>query len=311
MAQTALSQGSFRRGPSSAEAIRRSLYPYLLVAPVVLLVGAGIFYPLVYVAYISTQEYSPFYTQGQMFFTGLHNYQHLLGDSNFWGALATSGIWVLGSVGPQFLVGLGIALLLNERFPGRGVVRSLILLPWVVSGVVTGILWMWLFDGTVGVINDIMVRSGLASTPVPWAVQTSTSFFMLFVANAWRGAPFFAIMLLAALQSISGDIYEAARVDGAGRWQRFRYVTAPLIMNAVILSTLLRALWTFNYIDLIWTMTHGGPANTTRTLAMYVLDTCYRDGDFGYAAALSVGLVVVLLIFSGLYWRLNRFGYQH
>ncbi|MHB1133190.1 MAG: carbohydrate ABC transporter permease [Chloroflexota bacterium] len=275
-----------------------------------LLVGVGIFYPLIYVTYISLQEYSPFYTQGQMSFIGLQHYQRLLGDGEFWRSLVTSGIWVLGSVIPQFLIGLGIALLLNERFPGRGVIRSIILLPWVVSGVVTGILWMWLFDGTVGVINDLLVRGGLAEAPVPWAVRPDSAFFMLFVANAWRGAPFFAIMLLAALQSISPDIYEAARVDGAGRWDRFRRVTLPMIMNAVILSTLLRCIWTFNYIDLIWTMTHGGPANNTRTLAMLILDTSYRDGDFGYAAALSVGLVLVLLSFSGLYWRLNRFGYQ-
>ena len=283
--------------------------PYLLIGPVVLLVGIGVFYPVVYVVDLSLHAYSPFFSS-TMRFVGAENYRRLIGDAEFWHSLQVSAIWVAGSVIPQFLLGLGLALLLNERLFARGIIRAIVLLPWVVSGVVTGIIWLWLFDGTIGVLNDLLMKAGLILMPIPWSVQPMTTYLMLFVANAWRGSPFFAIMLLAALQSISPEVYEAAMIDGAGRWQRFRYVTLPLILNAVVISTLLRAIWTFNYVDLIWTMTQGGPVNASRTLALDIFKVAYQDGDFGFAATLAVALCVILLLFSGAYWQLNRFSNQ-
>lgn len=285
------------------------LYPQLLVAPVVILVGVGIIFPLLYLLYMSFHDYNVFYRR-VMVFNGLENYGRLLADSVFWKALRVSVTWVVGSVVPQFLVGLVMALLLNESFPGRGFVRTIILLPWVVSGVVTAILWGWMFDGTIGVINDLLMKTHFITLPVPWAARVPTTWVMVLVANTWRGAPFFAIILLAALQAISPELYEAATVDGADRWQRFRLITLPMLVNAIVLSTLLRAIWTFNFVDLIWTLTHGGPMMETQTLAVQVLQSAYTDGEFGYAAALSVSFVLILILFSALYWRLNRLGYQ-
>lgn len=288
---------------------RRHLAPYVMVAPVVVLVALGVVYPLGYIVVVSLQDYSPFRVAATRW-VGAANYLRLLADPDFWASLRAGAVWVTGSVVPQFLLGLGMALLLNERFRGRGLVRTIVLLPWVVSGVVTGIIWTWLFDGTVGVINDLLGRAGLIGAPVAWTVRPWTTWLALFVANAWRGAPFFAIVLLAALQSISPDLYEAAKIDGAGRWQRFRYVTLPLILTTVVLATLLRALWTFNFLDLIWTMTRGGPANLTRTLPLYVFDKAYTDGDFGYAATVACALCVILLAFSAVYWQLNRLAHE-
>jgi multiple sugar transport system permease protein len=285
--------------------LRRRWYPYALIGPVVLLVAAGIVYPLVYLVYLSTQDYSPFYHQ-TMTFAGLANYIKLLHDPLFWSTLQASVIWVVGSVVPQFVIGLGLALLLNEHFPGNGFARSIVLLPWAISGVITGIIWTWLFDGTVGVINDLLMRAHVVSLPIAWSVVPATTWAMVLIANTWRGAPFFAIVLLAAMQSIGPELYEAAKVDGAGRLDRFRFISFPLILNAVILSTLLRSIWTFNYVDMLWTMTHGGPVNTTRTLPIDILHTAYIDGDFGYATALSIALVCLLLVFSAVYWQLNR-----
>lgn len=280
-----------------------------MVAPVTLLVAFGVAYPLAYILFLSAHEYSPFQTRA-MRFVGTANYLSLLEDAEFWASLRAGVVWVIGSVLPQFLLGLAMALVLNERFRGRGLVRTIVLVPWVVSGVVTGIIWTWLFDGTVGVVNDLLMRAGLAAAPVAWTIQPATTWFALFVANAWRGAPFFAIVLLAALQSVGPDLYEAAKIDGAGQWQRFRYVTLPLILNTIILATLLRALWTFNFLDLIWTMTRGGPANVTRTMPLYIFDKAYTEGDFGYAATIACVLCVVLLAFSALYWQLNRLAHE-
>jgi multiple sugar transport system permease protein len=283
----------------------RKAYPYFLIAPTVLLVGMALVYPVASLLNQSFQDYS-ILRPNERSFIGLENYRAVLQDSEFWRSLQASVIWVAGSVIPQFLLGLAMALLLNEDFRGRGFVRTIILLPWVVSGLVTAIIWVWLFDGTIGVINDLLMRIDLISKPIAWKIYPATAFFMLFLANCWRGAPFFAINLLAAMQSISPEIYEACTIDGADRFQRFRYVTLPMIFGTIVFSTLLRSIWTFNFIDLIWTMTGGGPVNATRTLAIYIFDTAYRDSNFGYASALAVALCALLLLFSGLYWRLNR-----
>jgi multiple sugar transport system permease protein len=285
--------------------VSEQLLPYFCIGPTALLVAGAVIYPLGYVVVLGLFDYSP-YLGTAMRWTGAANYVAVLQDPAFWNSLWASLVWVVGSVVPQFLLGLGMALVLNESFRGRGIVRTIVLAPWAVSGVVTGVIWLWLFDGTIGVINDLLMRARLTDFPVAWGIHAETTWLMLFVANAWRGAPFFAIVLLAALQAIDPGLYEAARIDGAGRWQRFRHVTLPLILNAVVISTLLRALWTFNFIDLIWTMTRGGPIDTTKTLPIYIFDVAYQKGDFGYAAALSVVLCMLLLTFAAAYWQLNR-----
>src|SRR5687768_2500102 len=231
--------------------LRRDAFPWLLVAPVAILVAIGVLFPLIYVLILGSEDYSPYLGRPSRW-VGLASYARVFGDPSFWNALVASLIWVVGSVVPQFLLGLAMALVLNETFRGRGLVRTILLAPWAVSGVVTGFIWMWLFDGTIGVINDLLMKAGFADAPVAWGIHAATTWTMVFVANAWRGAPFFAIVILAALQSIDPALYESASIDGASRWQKFRYVTLPLIVNAIVISTLLRALWTFNFIDLIW-----------------------------------------------------------
>jgi multiple sugar transport system permease protein len=283
----------------------REALPWSFVAPVAVLVGIGVLFPLGYVLVLGSYDYSPYLGRAARF-VALGNYRAVFSDPAFWNALAASAIWVVGSVVPQFLLGLGMALVLNESFRGRGLVRTIILAPWAVSGVVTGFIWMWLFDGTIGVINDLLLKTGVVDAPVPWGIYESTTWLTVFVANAWRGAPFFAIVILAALQAIDPALYEAASIDGGTRWQKFRFVTWPLIFNAVVISTLLRALWTFNFIDLIWTMTRGGPAGATTTLPIYIFDVVYEKGQFGYGAALSVVLCLILIAFSAGYWQLNR-----
>lgn len=280
--------------------------PLLLILPSFLLIATFVVYPIIYTVTLASQEYSP-YLGGERTWVGAENYFRVLSDATFWHTLRVSVIWVAGSVCPQFLLGLAMALMLNETFRGRGIVRTIVLAPWAVSGVVTGIIWLWLFDGTIGVINAILVQIGLVNIPIAWGIDEWATWFMVLVANAWRGAPFFAITLLAALQTIDKQLYEAARVDGATTIQRFRYITLPLLVNTIVLTTLLRALWTFNFVDLIWTMTRGGPVDATKTLPIYIFDVAYQRGDFGYAAALSVALCLILLVFAALYWQLNRF----
>lgn len=304
-AATAVAGSAHRARGSLRAALVRDRFAWLLVAPVALLVGVGVLFPLGYIVVLAGYDYQP-YVGPAVRWIGVDHLAKVFADAMFWRALGATSIWVIGSVVPQFLLGLGMALVLNQVFRGRGLVRTILLAPWAVSGVVTGFIWMWLFDGTIGVINDLLMRAGIVDAPVAWGIHTGTTWAMVFVANAWRGAPFFAIVILAALQSIDGALYESASIDGATRWQKFRHVTLPLILNAIVISTLLRALWTFNFIDLIWTMTRGGPAGETTTLPIYIFDVVYQKGDFGYGAALSVVLCAILILFSAAYWQLNR-----
>ncbi|MCL4763911.1 MAG: sugar ABC transporter permease, partial [Burkholderiales bacterium] len=152
-------------------ALRREATPWAMVAPVVLLVGTGVLFPLAYIVLLGSESYSP-YLGPQREWVGLANYARVLGDAAFWNALVASVIWVVGSVVPQFLLGLGMALVLNETFRGRGLVRTIVLAPWAVSGVVTGFIWLWLFDGTIGVVNDLLVRMQVVDAPVAWGIES-------------------------------------------------------------------------------------------------------------------------------------------
>ena len=285
--------------------IPEQLFPYLLLAPVVFLVTTGVLVPIGYMVSLGFYDFSPYLARVSTW-VGVGNYVQVLADPVFWSSLRASIFWVVGSVVPQFLLGLAMALVLNQTFKGRGLVRTIVLAPWAVSGVVTGTIWLWLFDGTIGYVNDLLIRFDVIAYPVAWGIYPETAWLTVLLANAWRGAPFFAIVLLAALQAIEPQLYEAAKIDGATRWNRFRHITVPLIANAIVLTTLLRALWTFNFIDLIWMMTRGGPMDATKTLPLYIFDVAYQQGDFGYAASLSAVLCLILMGFAACYWQLHR-----
>ena len=232
----------------------------------------------------------------------------MLLDARFWAAL--QGVdhlgGRLGGAAVPDRAGDGVA---SERaVPGNGAVRTIILLPWVVSGVVTGTIGDWLFDGTRRCDSDFLLKAA-SQRPDPLGHPTVHRLAQRACGERLaRGALLRDHAAGGAPEHPTGPL-RAGQGGGAGRWSRFRYITLPLISGAIILSTLLRAIWTFNYVDLVWTMTHGGTGRSTRTLAIEILQVAYIDGDFGYAAALSVGLVIILLVFSALYWRLNRFGH--
>jgi multiple sugar transport system permease protein len=184
--------------------------------------------------------------------------------------------------------------------------RTLNLLPWVIPGVVVGLVWEYLYQPNYGPINDLLRRAGLLSVPVAWLSEPSLAMAAVVGANIWRGIPFFTIMILAGLQAIPDDVYEAATVDGAGATQRFWSITLPMLRPIIVVATATRIIWTFNYADLIFVMTGGGPANATQITSSYTLLTAYTDLDFGYAATLSVVLLVFLLVFTAGYLKFTK-----
>lgn len=282
--------------------------PYLLIAPTVILIFAIMFYPILNVFNLSLQNYSltKIYAKG---FIGLENFKSIFsGDKIFYSSLWITAKWVVLEVGFQLVFGLMVALLLNQTFRGRGLVRSLVLVPWAVSGVLTTMLWILMYNQHIGIINDILLKMGIIKSNIAWLSNTQTVFGSIVVAELWRGIPFFAITLLASLQSIPADIYESCDVDGCGKVRRLVYIILPYLKESIILSTLLRAIWEFNSIDMIFTMTNGGPMNMTTTLPIYMMRTSIIEGDYGYGAALGVITFIILLVFAVFYLKLNGFG---
>ncbi len=293
------------RRPLLSRRARELLLGYLYLLPVVVCLGGTVFFPILKAIQMSLYNHVLIRPQDYRF-VGLGNYGRLVGDQTFWLSLWNSFVWVFGSVSLQFLGGFAAALLLHQSFRGRAFVRTVTLIPWIVPGVVVALIWEWLYQPNYGVINDLLFRLGWLTERVAWLSDPALAMPAVIATNVWRGVPFFAIMLLAGLQAIPDELYEAAWVDGAGAGQRFLHVTLPLLRPIIVVATATRVVWTFNYADLIFVMTSGGPANATQITSTYTLLQAYSNLDFGYAATLSVVLLVVMLAFTVLYLRVTR-----
>jgi multiple sugar transport system permease protein len=271
------------------------------VAPICLLLLAICFYPSLYAVRLALTDASLLRLQ-RMRFTGLQNVVRLAGDPIFlqglWRTLRWDVVVVLG----QLALALPIALFLNRRFRGRGVVRAAVLVPYVVPPAVTALLWVYMFDGNFGVANDLLVRLGLIEHYVPWLSHPAGSFAVVAAAMVWAGQPLMAVVLLAALQTIPDELYEASSVDGASVWERFRYVTLPHLTPTILFLLLLRTIWMSNHIDLIFIMTRGGPGFSNYTAAVYSF-MLTNQFEIGYSSTVAVALAALLVAASALYVR--------
>ena len=271
--------------------------PYLYCAPALILIAAIMLVPLVIglsYAFRDLTLLDPL--SGD--YIGLDHFSDIWGDANFWNALRNTVVWTVCSVILQFLLGLVLALLLNRPFPGRAVIQALVFLPWAVPSFLSGLNWAWLFNPVVGPLPYWFAALGLMSTPENLLSDPEHALAGPIIAMVWWGIPFFAITLLAALQSIPRDIYEAAAMDGAGAIRRFAYITLPYLAPTMAITVLLRTVWVANSADLIVVMTKGGPADSTQIMASYIFTQAFQRLDFGYASALSAVLLVLLLAYA-------------
>ena len=289
--------------------MRQRWIPYVLLLPSILLIIGIYGYPIIKVFSLSLQNYNyaDFVNRG---YIGLENFRKIFTeDTNVTDAVVFSIKWVVSQVGLQLLLGMIMALLLNCRFKVRGLVRSLSLIPWAVSGVLATMLWILILNQSIGLINLVLVKLGFSPGNVPsWLGNPNLVFSSVTICELWKGIPFFAITILAALQGIPEDIYEACEIDGAGKLQKFRYSTLAYLRETIVLTTMLRVIWEFNATDMIFTLTNGGPVNRTTTLALYMMKTAIINGNYGYGSALGVVIFGALLIFAAVYMYLNRFG---
>jgi ABC-type sugar transport system permease subunit len=290
-------------GPASHSLIAQDRrFGYLLIFPVLLTLLAITAYPLVYNIWNSLQHDNlslPFITG----FAGLSNYKELFTNHEFVPALVHTVGFTIVSVVVETVIGLALAVALNKPFRGRGIVRAAVFIPWAVPTVVSAELWRSMFDPQQGFVNFLLSSLHLPLAHTTWLDGTWTAWAAVLIADAWRNTPFMAIVLLAGLQVIPGDIYEAARIDGASAWRTFRRLTLPLLKPALMVALIFRTLQSFLVFDVVYIMTGGGPGTSTSVLAYLNWKAFLVATDFGYGGAISVALVIFALIIAGIYTR--------
>ncbi|MCU1407614.1 MAG: sugar transporter permease [Glaciihabitans sp.] len=278
---------------------RRLLVILGFLSPAIVFVGLFIYYPMISGSQMAFRNWN-LNNLTNTDWVGLKNFETIFADPTFYTVLGNTVLWVVASIVPQFLIGFAIALWLRRRFRFRGIYQALIFFPWAISGFLIGILFRWMFNSEFGVINDLLAKAGVIDSPVPWLADPTTAMVAVIVANVWYGVTFFAIMILAALQSVPADLFEAAALDGAGKSRTLFQVTIPYIRVTLGLTVLLRVIWIFNFPDIIFGMTGGGPANQTHILTTWMIATTQR-GDYGQASALGLIVVGILVLFSAFY----------
>jgi len=278
---------------------------YALVAPLVVLLLAVTAYPLVYNLWNSFHHVN-LSIAGPHAFAGVSNYTKMFGSGEWVTSLERTAAFTAISVFLETIFALGLALMLHRRFRGRGLLRAAILIPWAVPTVVSATLWKTMFDPRSGFVDYLLGKFGLPGAHTTWLAGTWTSWTAIFVADAWKNVPFIAIILLAGLQVIPDEVYEAARIDGANAWQSFRKMTLPLLRPALAVALIFRTLQAFLVFDVIYIMTGGGPGTSTETLSYLNWQTFLVNTDFGYGGAMSVMLVVIALAIAGVYVKLLR-----
>lgn len=277
--------------------------PYLFLLPATIFLLGFLFYPVIKVFYYSFQNYylaKPFLNGP----AGFGNYKKIfLDDPTFATSIVISIKWIFVTVTAQLLLGFSAALLLNTKFWGRSFFRILFFIPWAISGILTSLLFSLIYNEHMGFLNNVLLDFGLIKTGIAWSANEKIVFGSVAVAEIWRGFPFFVIIILAALQSVDLSLYDAADVDGAGRVRRFFHITLPHVKETILFSTVLRIIWEFNNVDVIYNITGGGPANMTTTLSMYIVRQASKLGNLGYGSALAVIAFLILSIFIILYLK--------
>ena len=283
---------------------RYSILGAMLIAPTIIVFSAVIVYPLVSAIYLSVFSiYTPT-MEGE--WAGLSNYSRLLSSGEFWRSLLNNIVWTAGTLTLQMVFGVLVALMLHQNLVFRSLARSLVLFPYFLSTVVAVLVWRWLFNDLYGVLNHMLMWAGLIDMPVDWLGSMPNAMISLIFVGAWKYFPFVVIAVLARLQSIPDELYEAATIDGAGRLARFVDITLPQLKDVLIVIVLLRTIWDFKEFDLIYLLTGGGPIISTQTLPLMVYKEAFALNQMGSASAVAVIMMLIMLIFMTFYLRKAR-----
>jgi multiple sugar transport system permease protein len=284
----------------------KSAAPYLLCLPGLLLGSLVIFYPVYEIVSMSVADVNRFgLIQG---FAGLENFSNVFADPLFYVALWNTLLWTVCVVGGTLILSVPVAMLLSTEFHGRALARILIMLPWSISLSMMAIVWAWGFDGEIGYVNLFLKSVGLIDESVYWLARPGTAMAVVIFVGIVASIPFTVTVLMGGLASVPEDIYEAASVEGATGWQNFTRLTLPLLRPYINIAAVLNVIYVFNSFPIIWVMTGGGPSDQTHILVTYLYFLAFRLGKLGEAAALSLIMLAILIVFTALYVRLVKQG---
>ena len=282
---------------------REGAFSWIMLTPGVLFLLAFVAYPFFYGIWLSLQD-RPVAKPGV--FIGLGNFVTLAHDGVFWQVARNTFVYTIATTVLKLLGGLAMALVINQHFRGRSLVRAFLLLPFIVPTILSTVAWMWIFDPTFSVINWVLVHTGMITTGFSWLGNATLSMVSIIIVNTWRGIPFYGITILAGLQTISPELYEAAAIDGATVRQRFLHVTLPIIKPILIIVTMFSVIFTFSDFQIVYALTHGGPANATQVFVTYAFDLGMSGGQLGMGAAAALAMLpalAVMIVALTLYMR--------
>jgi ABC-type sugar transport system permease subunit len=282
---------------------RDRLFPYWLILPTAILIVVIIIYPLYYSVNLSMRDVSigDLRNPNEAEWVGLANYYDQFQDRLFWEISLRTAYLTFISVAAALIIGLIVALVLNQKFVGRKVVRILILIPWVLPTMVVSSTWIWILNGNYGALNGLLLQLGLIDKYITYLGNVELAIYAISLVKIWKEVPFVALMLLASLQTIPKDLYEAARIDGAGTWSSFLKITLPLLRPALMVVLVLQTVWAFRIFDLVYAMTQGGPANQTMVIAYWTYLQAFRFHQYGAGSALAYIVTIFLVLLSLVY----------
>jgi len=289
------------RGRQSAQERADARLGLLLAAPAILIIFLIAVIPLAGTVWDSLFRLSLRFENAPRPFVGLDNYVAALNDDAWFNALSVTGLVTVASVAAELVLGMIIALLINRNFVGRGIVRASVLVPWALTTVVSAKMWAWIYDGRYGVANDLLIRIGVIDAPIIFLVRPEVTIWAMIVAEIWKTTPFMALLLLAGLQLIPQELYEASSLDGASRWQTFWRITLPLLRPTILVALLFRTIDAVRMFDLPRVLTNGEPGKSTETLVLYTYNTFFTSLNFGYGSTLAVMLFLIVLFISFIY----------
>ncbi|GGA26082.1 carbohydrate ABC transporter permease [Paenibacillus physcomitrellae] len=279
---------------------------YLFILPIVLFVLVFVLFPILYNVMLSFQDVNVYNFKKAHAFAGLENYIETFKDPVFYTALRNSVVFTVFSLFFQFGIGFAFALFFNRRFPGRNLMRSLMLLAWMLPVVISASVFQWMLNGDYGVVNYVLQWLGIIHEPHSWLSDNRTSLMSTIVANIWIGIPFNMIILLTGLQSMPEQLYEAAKLDGASRGMQFRKITLPLMKPTILILLMLGIINTFKVFDLIFIMTAGGPVNSSNVLPIYSYQLSFTKFEFSQGSAVSMVMFIILILLAIVYLNMTR-----
>jgi multiple sugar transport system permease protein len=292
-----------KRVPLAVVLDRESVFSWLMMALPLAFLAALVGYPFFYGILLSMQDRPVAHTGT---FVGLKNFVASAHDPIFWRAAINTFVYTFVATVLKMVGGLGLALAMNQHFRMKNLVRALLLLPFIVPTVLSTVAWLWMLDPAFSVVNRLLVALGWPKPGPSWLGDPTLAMVSIIIINTWRGLPFYGITLLAGLQTVPAELYEAASIDGAGGWERFRYITLPMLRPIILIVTLFSVIFTFADFQLVYVLTHGGPANATQLFATYAFDIAMGAGQLGHGAAVALAMLpalALLIVLLTLYLR--------